>query len=182
MDQNVMGPIVIIAIITVILYVAFNNPLFIIYVIISMLSVIIVINCLQKSEQVSLITPSPITQSPITPSSSLCKEDEVKVIEKDNSDTKNYNKNLYELDKMYGLRNCENADDKITKFKKRIGDREHKAAIIQSRGRRNNSIEPYYREELSAWGASRWWEPDTVLMRKATPEQMATIQMGPMRL
>jgi flagellar biosynthesis component FlhA len=86
--------------------------------------------------------------------------------------------NKYALDQMYGRRGT-SIDDKMTEHRKRIGDRDRKATIAQIRGRRNNSLEPYYRQELSQHGSKRWWDPDPVLMRKASGEQMKTIMMGP---
>jgi hypothetical protein len=86
--------------------------------------------------------------------------------------------NKYALDQLYGRRGT-SIDDKMTGHKKRIGDRDRQATISQIRGRRNNSLEPYYRQELSQHGAKRWWDPDTVLSRKATSEQMKTIMRGP---
>lgn len=86
--------------------------------------------------------------------------------------------NKYALDQMYGRRGT-SIDDKMTEHRKRIGDRDRQATISQIRGRRNNSLEPYYRQELSQHGSKRWWDPDTVLIRKASSEQMKTIMFGP---
>jgi hypothetical protein len=173
MDQITMGHMVIISIITVILFSIVYDPYAIIYVIgaISMLLTLAKLLIGKKKYKLPEVKDTHIQHT--TPQEP---EDKTGRIDKNISDI-----NLYELNKIYGKDITESADDRISKFKKRIGDKERQAAIIQSRGLHENSIEPYYREELSAWGASRWWEPDTVLMRKATPEQMKTIQKGPMK-
>jgi hypothetical protein len=87
--------------------------------------------------------------------------------------------NKIALDQMYGRRGGVTVDDKMTKHRQRIGDRDHKATVAQIKGRRNNSMEPYYRQELEHHGSKRWWDPDTVLMHKATKKQKETIMIGP---
>jgi hypothetical protein len=177
MDQYAIGQMAIIVIIFVILFCVVNDPKAVIYVI-SAVGILLAI-CTNTRKPTGAKPPRPSAPAGLVPGPSVPPGrdiQETEIIEKKKNEVKMSDTNLFELDKMYGLRNCENVDDRITKFNQRIGDREHQAAIIQARGLHDNSIEPYYREELSAWGASRWWEPDTVLMRKATPEQMVTIQ------
>jgi len=167
-----MEHMVIISIITVILFSIVYDPYAIVYVIGAISILLAFVKTLTSKKKCKL----PKVKDTHIQQAVQAQEDKTDRIDKNISDI-----NLYELNKIYGKDITESADDRISKFKKRIGDKERQAAIIQSRGLHENSIEPYYREELSAWGASRWWEPDTVLMRKATPEQMKTIQKGPMK-
>jgi hypothetical protein len=102
----------------------------------------------------------------------------VDMVEKSNVDQHMSDLNKLALDQMYG-RHGSNVDDKMSEHRQRIGDRDHKATVAQIKGRRNNSMEPYYRQELEQYGSKKWWNPDTVLMRKATKKQKKTIMIGP---
>lgn len=55
------------------------------------------------------------------------------------------------------------------------GDRERQSLIRSIRGRRAPTWEAYFREELSDHNSKRWWEPEPMLMRKATPKQKLTV-------
>lgn len=87
--------------------------------------------------------------------------------------------NRWALDQLYGRRGTP-INDRMTEHYKRIGSRDEKAVVTQIRARRNNSVEPFYRQELSQHANKRWWDPDPILSMKATPEQQATIMKGPM--
>ena len=85
--------------------------------------------------------------------------------------------NKMALHKLYN-RNVSTVDDKMLDHRKRIGGRDKNAVITQIRSRRNNSMEPYYRQELSQHGNSKWWDVESILSRKATPSQQSTIMKG----
>lgn len=86
-------------------------------------------------------------------------------------------KNLYIIDQVYGNK-MNTTTNLTTKHNMRIGDRDRKATIAQIKGRRTNTYEPYYRQELSEHSSKRWWEPDDVLVRMLPEHQMNTIPMG----
>lgn len=86
-------------------------------------------------------------------------------------------KNRYAIDQVYGNK-MNTTTNLTTKHNMRIGDRDRKAIIAQVKGRRANTYEPYYRQELSEHGSKRWWEPEDVLVRMLPDKQMNTIPMG----
>lgn len=79
------------------------------------------------------------------------------------------------MDDIYSDQKMNTIDHKVSKFNQRIGDRDRKAIIAQIKGRRNPSMEPYYRQELEDQGTVRWWDNEDVIVRMVNPNQLATI-------
>ena len=179
-----IGTVAIIAIIMVILFNAIYDPRSITYVIIAIL---ILFALASRKHEHATSTPVVLDDEPIIednddePDEQMDEPDEKKD-EPDEKKDENMDKmsesNRWSLEQLYGRRGSP-MDDRITKHKQRIGDRDRKATITQIRARRNNAMEPYYRQELSQHGNKRWWDPDPILSRKATPEQQSTIMKGP---
>ena len=86
-----------------------------------------------------------------------------------------YEENRYALDQLYN-RGGKTIDSEMTKHRQRIGDRDRQAIIAQATWRRNNTYEPYYRQELSDHHTKRWWEPDQAIIGQVTPEQLPLFQ------
>ncbi len=86
--------------------------------------------------------------------------------------------NKESLNQIYGQRYAGTVDDALLAHKKRIGDRDRRATVIQVRARRNNVMEPYYRQELSEHNSVRWWEPDDALTTVVGKRQLDTLEMG----
>lgn len=79
------------------------------------------------------------------------------------------------MDDIYSDQKMNTIDHKVSKFNQRIGDRDRNAIIAQIKGRRNPTMEPYYRQELEDQGTVRWWDNEDVMVRMVNPNQMATI-------
>ena len=87
--------------------------------------------------------------------------------------------NALAINELYGRRSTSGTmDAALYVHKQRIGDRDRQATYNQVRSRRNNSIEPYYRQELSEHAAKRWWDNEDVIVTKLDRRQMDTIDMG----
>ena len=179
MDYANVGSISIIAIIMVILFSIIYDPSSITYVILAILMLFAMASKSPKRKEDTVLDVSIAEEKEEEEEVTLPKpEQPPPETKKDESFQTISDANRYALDQMYGRRGT-SIDDKMTAHRQRIGDRDRKATIAQIKGRRNNALEPYYRQELSQHGAKKWWDPDSVLIRKATSEQMKTIMRGP---
>ena len=79
------------------------------------------------------------------------------------------------MDDIYSDQKMNTIDHKVSKFNQRIGDRDRRAIITQIKGRRNPTMEPYYRQEMEDQGTVRWWDNEDVMVRMVNSNQMATI-------
>lgn len=89
--------------------------------------------------------------------------------------------NALAVGELYGRRSTAGTmDAALYVHKQRIGDRDRQATINQIRGRRANTYESYYRQELSeAERSGGWWKDnDDVLVTKLEKRQIDSIDMG----
>lgn len=174
-----IGSVAIIAIIMVVLFCVLYDPGAITYVI---LAILILFALAAKKPKKKVATTTTVIDIPaekkevVEPPSET--DAAIHDAKTDESMAQMSEANRWALDQLYGRRGTP-IDDRMTEHHKRIGSREEKAIVTQIRARRNNSMEPFYRQELSQHGNKRWWDPDPVLARKATPEQQATLMKGP---
>ncbi len=86
--------------------------------------------------------------------------------------------NACALNELYGRRSSGSIDDRLLVHKQRIGDRDRQATISQVRSRRNNVMEPYFRQELSERNSERWWEADNRIVRFGNKQWNDTVPMN----